>query len=336
MSPHVCRTVTGLLATAAAVALVLAVPATADPGPGDPPWSVPVEELAASVDCVGEAAADVEPVVLVHGTFTEGHEQYAWNYELRLADEAIPYCVVTYPDRGMGDMQVSAEHVAYAVQEAARTFGSDAVDLVGHSQGASMPRWAIRYWPSVQALLDDVVLHAGPNHGTTVAAAVDPLGRGKNPSSWQFEPGSDFNWYVNQGDETPGDADYTSIYATTDELVQPSYGPDATAILDGAVNVNVNEVCPGRVVDHLTLGTTDAFVMALTVDALRRPGPAPVDDLAFVANLCSLSDQYVTPATLAGFGDAGGAPSPDDYQYETTDAEPPVRAYAVERDGPRP
>ena len=320
----------------------------------DPPFSIDPEQAREdAVDCVAVegAGGDVDAVVLVHGTTTRGHEQYAWNYELRLAEEGIPYCVVTYPERGFGDMQVSAEHVVVAVHEAAKISPSGAVDLVGHSQGATMPRWAVKYWPSVQSLVDDFVLHAGPNHGTW--AADDPLAPtligtpleaigARPPVLWQFRTDSDFNRYLNHGDETPGGIDYTSIYAHTDELVQPSgtNGP-ATAALhvdDPAkvVNINVQDVCPGRVVEHLSLGTTDRFVMELTIAALRAPGPADVGSVD--TTLCSLPDQYVTPATLPALLGAGGQTSftdgsawLDPSQYVTE--EPAIRDYAVAQDG---
>jgi hypothetical protein len=138
----------------------------------DPPFSIDAERARAeSVACTAfaDAPADVDAVVLVHGTGTSGPEEYGWNYVLRLTEERIPHCVLTYPERGFGDMQVSAEYVVVAVHEAAAISPSGRVDLVGHSQGATMPRWAVKYWPSVQALVDDFVLHAGPNHGTIVA-----------------------------------------------------------------------------------------------------------------------------------------------------------------------
>jgi len=320
----------------------------------DPPFSIdPVRVAEESVDCVtfDDAPADADAVVLVHGTSTRGHEQYAWNYELRLAEERLPHCVVTYPERGFGDMQVSAEYVVVAVHEAEAISPSGRVDLVGHSQGAVMPRWAVKYWPSVQSVVDDFVLHAGPNHGTTVAdepvapllvtTPLAPFGA-RPPVLWQFRTDSAFNRYVNHGDETPGEIDYTSIYARTDELVQPSgaNGP-ATAALevdrpDKVVNVDLQAVCPGRLVEHLTLGTSDRFVMELTVAALRAPGPA---DLSAVdTSLCSLPDQYGSPDQLAAVLGAGDRSSFEDgsawldpSQYVT--AEPPIRDYAVARDG---
>lgn len=321
---------------------------------GDPAYSIDADRARQeAVDCVAvpDAAGDVDAVVLVHGTGSRGHEQYAWNYERRLVAEGLPYCVVTYPERGFGDLQVSAEYVAVAVHEAAAISPSGRVDLVGHSQGAVMPRWTVKHWPSVQELVDDFVLHAGPNHGTVavddplapilVTTPLAPLGA-RPPAAWQMRTDSDFIRHLNQGDETPGEIDYTSVYAHTDELIQPSgrNGP-ATAALrvdrsDKVVNVNVQDVCPGRLVDHLSLGTTDRFVMELTIATLRAPGPADLWSVHSAA--CSLPDQYLGPATvpaLLGNGDESsfrsGSAWLDPSQYVTE--EPAVRDYALARDG---
>lgn len=274
---------------------------------------------------------DVEPVLLVHGTTTTGDEQYRWNYTARLASEGIPSCTITYPERGSVDMTISAEYVAYAVQQLAALSPNGKVDLVGHSQGAAMPRWAIKYWPNtVRAALDDVVLHAGPNHGTDAAHVADPLPFGdsgsRSPVLWQFRRDSNFNHHVNLGDETPGDVSYASIFTETDELVQPAANdPSATAWLDGALNVDVTALCPGRPVDHLTIGTTDLVVMDLTLGLLA-------DELGTDALLAEAQAGCYTKGQYGSFGGRsqggwGGYSMP-----EMVDEEPPIPAYALQYD----
>ena len=131
-------------------------------------------------------------------------------------------CVVTYPDRGLGDQQVSAEYVAHAVMTMHAATGRQ-VDLMGHSQGASMPRWAVRFWPSVRDAIDDYVGIAGPYHGTDVAGPQQGADGVPQPEAvFQFRPGSRFVTILNDGDETPGDIDWTSLASTFDELVRPT------------------------------------------------------------------------------------------------------------------
>src|SRR3954447_3275059 len=168
----------------------------------DPPFSVSRSALDAALQCSSpdlRAHPEHEPVLLVHGTFTKGGEQYAWNWAPMLQQLGYDYCTITYPDRGMGDQQIAAEYVAYAVVRMHQLSGRK-VDMVGHSQGASMPRWAIKYWRSVRADLDDFVLIAGPNHGTTLAGSQNPVTGamgGMPPAFYQFSPSSNFVRHVN-------------------------------------------------------------------------------------------------------------------------------------------
>src|SRR3546814_17173675 len=67
-----------------------------------------------------------------------------------------------------------------------------------------------------------------------------------------------------------------------DELVEPA-APVPTAALDfqqdnpQVANILLQDVCPGRFVDHVTIGLTDRLAFELAVDALTHPGPANVD-----------------------------------------------------------
>ena len=294
------------------VLLVLIVAAGLSVGPAgaadaDPPFSVDPQLLAAALDCpVPFTHPEHEPVLLVHGTFTSGHEQFGWNYELFLPERGFDYCVVTYPDRGMGDMQVSAEYIAYAVNEMYARTGRK-VDMVGHSQGGLMPRWAIKWWPSVQAHLDDFVLLASPNQGVGLAESADQTPFPAAEVFYQFDGGSKFMTALNAGDETPGTVDYSSIYSLYDELVQP-VTPVPTAGLDwqregaNVRNLAVQDVCPGRLVDHLTIGTTDMLSIELVLDALSNPGPVDPARLT-VSPLCAVPDQYAVPEQLQVFAD---------------------------------
>jgi triacylglycerol lipase len=305
----------------------------------DPPFEVPVDQLAAAFECPAPFThPEHEPVLLVHGTFTNGHENFGWNWELLLPSLGYDYCLIDYPERGLGDMQVSAEYVAYAVQQMHERSGSK-VDVLGHSQGGLMPRWAIKWWPSVQAAVDDFVMLAGPQHGVGLAANAEQSPLPLAPVMYQFAPESKFLAALNAGDESPGSVDYSAIYSLTDELVQPVV-PVPTAALDwgrtepNVSNVAVQDVCPGRLVDHLSIGTTDRLSMELALDALSHDGPVDPARLD-VPVTCLLPDQYTAPEQFPFLLEqfqrsfAGGFPD-----MATTDTEPAVKGYASERPAP--
>lgn len=323
------RTIAGLLLVIGMLAATTSAATAATP-PEDPEYSVPVADLDAALDCDEFTHPDKEPVLLVHGTFTSGHEQWDWNYAILLRETGHDVCIVTYPDRGFGDQQISAEYVARAVQRIHAESGRK-VDMIGHSQGASMPRWAIKWWPSVQAALDDFVLLAGPAHGISTAGGSLPTGQ--PPAFYQFSPSSNFVRAVNAGDETPGDVSYTSIYTRYDELVQPVDPP--TAALDfgkegpTVANILLQDVCPGNTADHLTIGTIDRLTQILALDAIDNPGPTDLARVGVDEVLCALEGLYVVPDTfpalVAQFQRSMESGFPE---YPTVTEEPPLRDYA--------
>jgi triacylglycerol lipase len=239
---------------------------------GEPAYDVPESTLAAAVTCPsgGFTHPAHEPVLLVHGTFATPKENWGGNYALVLPQLGYDVCTVTLPNRALGDIQVAAEYVVYAVKYMYGASGLK-VNILGHSQGPLEPRWAIKWWPSLQSEVDHLVMMAAPNHGTVVADASIGAAAG-----YQMKPGSKFLDALNAGDETPGPVSYTSLYSATDELVQPA----STAVLNGADNILMQDVCPGRVVEHVQFAV-DAVAFALVMDAFTHPGqgadPARID-----------------------------------------------------------
>lgn len=253
-----------------------AVPAAAASGPA---LSVPQQQLDAALDCQPFTHPAHEPVLLVHGTFTYGEEQWNITFRRLLADRGFDVCVVSYPDRGLGDIQVGAEYVVNAIRRMHARTGAK-VDVVGHSQGGIEPRWAIKWWPDVRADVDDYVGLAAPNHGVPGTGAAG-FGTPQPPSFWQMSADSQFLTALNAGNETPTPVSYTSLYSQFDELVQPAT-PVPTAALSWAQpnprlsNILIQDTCPGRLTDHLAIGLWDQASFALLLDALTHPGPANV------------------------------------------------------------
>ena len=260
----------------------------------EPTLQTDPRELEAALRCGAFDNPDRPAVLLVHGTFTAGFEQYDWTWRPILEAEGHDVCTVTYPDRGFGDMQRSAEYVVHALRRMHAESGRR-VAVIGHSQGVLVPRWAIRWWPSARAAVDDFIMLAGPNQGTGAAAIGDLLGIIPGPTTpevfFQFASDSAFIAALNSGDETPGDIDYTAVYTRYDELVQPVTPVPTAAIAFGAgnprvTNVLIQDVCPGRLVDHVTIGLLDGMSFALARDAMQHPGPADVAR-AGGADLCA-------------------------------------------------
>lgn len=312
--------------------------------PDEPALETSQDALDAAMHCTDFTHPDKPAVLLVHGTFTAGQEQYEWNYLPLLAARGFDVCAVTYPDRGLGDQQISAEYVVNALRRMHARTGRK-VAMIGHSQGATMPRWALKWWPSARDAVADFVLEAGPNHGTAIAAPATletELGLGALPvgilpaAFYQFAPGSNFVTALNADDETPGSIDYTNIYTLTDELVEPAI-PVPTAALDygkdnpHVTNQLIQDLCPLQITDHVTIGTTDAVAFALALDAITHDGPADpqrAGGSALCTNIPIILDPAVAGAgvnalvTILQSDIAAGAPD-----LHLTSAEPPPKAY---------
>lgn len=287
---------------------------------GEPALETDQATLDAALLCTPFTHPDKPPVLLVHGTFTAGFEQYEWNYIPLLSARGFDVCAVTYPDRGLGDQQISAEYVVNALRSIHAQTGRK-VAMVGHSQGVAVPRWALRWWPSARNAVEDFVLQAGPNHGTVIADPTLlltslgiplPLPSGSAtapllPAGFrQFPPGSNFIMATNSEDETPGDVDYTTLYTLTDELVQPAL-PVPTAALEygqnnpHVTNILMQDVCPLNIVDHVTIGTIDRVAFELTLDAITHAGPADVARAGGAA-LCQNTLPIIADPAVASAG----------------------------------
>jgi triacylglycerol esterase/lipase EstA (alpha/beta hydrolase family) len=213
-------------------------------------------------------------VLFVHGTTLTPESNWSWNYGKTLPAMGYDVCLVALPDRARADIQTSAEYVVYAIRTMARESGHK-VDVVGFSQGPLEPRWAVKYWPDVRADVGRLVAMSGVAHGFTEtnyicsSECIAPF--------WQMKPDSQFLKALNAGTETPGDISYTSVYSRTDQFVWLTNGTNEpwteSAKIDGASNIAIQDICPGRYVEHIQ-ATYDAAVFAVIMDALTHDGGA--------------------------------------------------------------
>jgi Lipase (class 2) len=268
-------------AALAAVAMVVAPGARAQgfapvdqPGPA---LSVPAPDLAAALKCSGDLSrSGREPVLLVPGTTMTPEKNFSWNWIRALNAQGRPWCSVELPGSAMADIQVAGEYVVSAIRTMHQRAKSR-IDVLGHSQGGMVPRWALRFWPDVRAMVDDQVGMAPSNHGTLDSIPVCLLGCA--PAFWQQAANSNFIRALNSHQETFAGIDYTAIYTITDEVVTPNLDDSGSSALrpggGGAItNVAIQDVCPTDLAEHLAIGTIDNTAYRLAIDALDHPGPA--------------------------------------------------------------
>jgi triacylglycerol lipase len=318
---------TGRAAVAALAVAVLAavIPAAAVAAAEEPELSVDEQTLDAALECPDELVAEHDPVLLVHGTGPTPRENFGWNLLPQLEADGFDVCTVELPSRALGDIQVASEFVVHAVRAIhGRTGGQ--VDIAGHSQGGLEPRWAMAWWPSIRPMVGDLVTFASPHHGTVVTDVACVASRCW-PAVHQMRPGSAFLTALH-AQEDLSEVDVTSLGSVMDELVQP---PE-TIVLEGASNIILQDVCPGRPVTHLSI-VADALAYALLLDAFDHDGGADPDRLPDDICLQGMIDEagpedLLTLDMLFGFLD-GTALDPDVPRSLLTEEEPPLAPYAT-------
>lgn len=261
-----------------------------------------------------------DPVLLIHGTGSTSFESWGSTYVPALTHAEFEVFTLDLPGKAYTDIQWSAEYLVYALRRISAVTGRR-VDVIGHSQGGLDVRWALKWWPETRALVDDLITLGTPHHGTVIVEVQCAVGC--KPAHRQMMMASNFLAALNAGDELGLAEHTTSIFSLTDELVQPQL-PESTSALPGAANIAVQDLCPGRPVDHVGL-MRDGAVWILVLDALLHDGPA---------DLARLNPLACVPLLIPGIGlveslqanyyffASGNSDVPD------TQEEPELEAYA--------
>jgi triacylglycerol esterase/lipase EstA (alpha/beta hydrolase family) len=238
--------------------------------------------------------AHPRPVVLVHGLLANMTTNWQTMSPL-LANNG--YCVfaLSYgvpPDAapptdqfgGLNAMEESAAELKAFVDEVLAVTGARKVDLVGHSEGATMPDYYIGYLGGA-AKVNHYVGVAGVKHGTTLhgigtfAAEYGSLFTGASSaiascvSCTQFLVGSNYIKKVEARAPARG-VTYTNLATRYDELVTPH----TTSFLTGpkVTNILLQDHCALDASDHLSIISspiTGQYILNALDPAHKRPVP---------------------------------------------------------------
>lgn len=268
-------------------------------------------------------------MLLVPGTTLQPDVNFDWNYGPALAARGQPYCWVELPGNAMGDIQVAGEYVAHAIRTMHDRAGR-MIDVVGFSPGGMVPRWSLKYWPDTRDAVRDVVGIDPSNHGTLDAYPVSARPSAPRRSGSSRPARASWTPSTTVARRSPGSTTPSSTPRPTRSCSEnlPPAPSSELRTGDGTIaNVSVQQVCPGHVAEHLSMGSTDPVGYAV-VDAVDHDGPAEagrvdrsvcaaalmpgVDPAALTANEARYLGQVAT--TLA--------------TYPHAPAEPPLREYA--------
>lgn len=241
----------------------------------DPAYSVNTNALAAALTCpYGNPTASSPPVLLVHGTTSTGEESWGDDYVPALRDNGYTACYLTLPNRAMGDMQVSAEYVAYSIHAISQLAGGAKTSVISHSQGGPNTQWALRFFPSTRELVKSFVALSPDFTGITVLGSrlnKICLGSDCQASLLQQSAGSLYYEALHR-ENFQALVPTTAIYTQFDGIVNP---PKQNAQLPGATVVAVQSLCPLRGTTHPAM-TVDSAAFELALDALNHGGKSSV------------------------------------------------------------
>ena len=216
-------------------------------------------------------SAHPQPVVLVHGLLANMTDNWQTMSPL-LADSG--YCVFAFtygvePNEpsafqagGLTTMEQSAQQLSAFVDKVLAATGTKKVDIVGHSEGATMPDYYIEYLGGAAKVLRYVGV-SGVKHGTTLdgvgtaLSAIESLFPGTpDPTTStcqscdEFLVGSAYIQKIEARAPAPG-VIYTNIATDYDELVTPH----TNSFMSGknVTNITVQDHCPLDFSDHLSI-----------------------------------------------------------------------------------
>ncbi|KAJ5120438.1 lipase B [Penicillium bovifimosum] len=264
----------------------------------DAPYSVPEAKLRAAIqipDGFSFGRNGRIPVILIPGTAVPAGTTYQFSFGKLGGSIPVDPVWVNIPRTSLSDVQVNSEYVAYAINYISAISAGTSLAIMSWSQGGLNVQWALKYWPSTRKVVQDFIAISPDMHGTVVEPLVCPALAPLIcvPALWQQGWDSDF---VRTLRADGGDSAYvptTTVYSTFDEIVQPMFGPNASAILGdvrgvGVKNVHLQTECAGKPAGgfYTHEGVLyNPLAWAVAIDAITHDGPA---DLARVdmENVC--------------------------------------------------
>ncbi|CAF3134237.1 unnamed protein product [Rotaria sp. Silwood2] len=141
--------------------------------------SVPADSLTKLPKCAGDLTRVISnhagPILFVPGTGAKSAiAQFSRGRTLELNKLDWPHCFVDPPDYGFGDIQISGEYIAFSIRTMYECANRHRVNTIGHSQDGMTPRWALRFWPDIRSLVNNMIDLVPVYHGIETITASYP------------------------------------------------------------------------------------------------------------------------------------------------------------------
>lgn len=311
-------------------------------GNDDAPYSVDEGELRSAIQIPSDfnyGKGSEQPVLLVPGTAIPAEATYEKNLIKLLTNSTFADPVwVNIPGSSLADAQVNSEYVAYALNYVSSISENKSISVISWSQGGLDLQWSFKYWPSTIGSVENVVALSPDFRGTTEAILLCNEITGGILCPPSVNQQQDTSAFVETLRRDGGDSAYvptTTFYSSTDEIVQPMSGENASAyLLDernvGVSNNQVQTLCDDDLMIVLHEGALyNAVAWGLIEDAITKGGVADPNRID-LESLCEMpqadgltsDDALGTEAVMVQ-----AVTNILDYQPKVEE-EPPIAAYA--------
>jgi pimeloyl-ACP methyl ester carboxylesterase len=173
---------------------------------------------------------------------------------------------------GTGDLRVQARRLADLADSEMDRTGVGSVDIVGYSAGGVIARIFVRDEGGA-SVVRRVLTLGSPHHGTDVATMAAEVSGGCPTACEQLVPSSDLLRHLNAGDETPAGPRWITVRTEEDRTVIPSESGE----LEGALNIDIQGVCPESFTTHEELPFDEVVLDTLHSALGSGPPRAPTD-----------------------------------------------------------
>jgi triacylglycerol esterase/lipase EstA (alpha/beta hydrolase family) len=213
------------------------------------------------------AAPDADPVVIVAGTGApkEVYEPMAnrlrgGGYEVHIFTIASPF----------SPFEKSSEKLVPFVEEVLAETGAEKVDIIGHSQGVILMRYAAKFL-GLGDSIDTMVNLGGGIHGSDLAGGIQNMfGCLGIVICTQSAPGSDFVVALNTPYDTLPGIHHVNITSIHEQVATP-YTTNFMTGPGDVHNILVQDQCPASQVEHALLATDGAVASGIDDALAHRP-----------------------------------------------------------------
>jgi triacylglycerol lipase len=225
--------------------------------------------VVALVGCtpMSPAAPDADPVIIAAGTGAprEFYEPLA----SRLRAGGYEVSIYTIPSP-LSPFEESAPSFEAFLEEVIDETGASKVDVIGHSQGVILVRYAAKFLGGAQ-WIDTMISLSGGIHGSSLASGVEAsAGCFGLVLCEEAAIGSDFVKHLNEPNDALSGVHHVNITTIHDQIAKP-YTNNLMSGTGDITNVVVQDQCPASTVGHLLLPIDGAVASGMDDALAHRP-----------------------------------------------------------------